>query len=109
MSLKDLRLPGRSKEECSERRVTRAERSPRYNKDIEVACGIVDDIFDEITLSMKDDHISLLAKGFIQSLVLTQTMQDGVKEFIEGWSDERAKKLMDKIESRIRSREDIIG
>lgn len=99
MGLMDLRLPGQSGGSQVKR-----ERGRRYNRDIEVACQVVDDIFDEIALSMKDGNISLLAKGFIQSLVLNGRTQDGVKEFIQGWSDERAKALMDKIEKRMDNR-----
>lgn len=92
--LKDLRLPGIEKK--FERR--------RYNRDIEIAVNIVDFIFSEIALSMKSPDISLVTKGFIQSLVLRDKTIEGVKEFIKNISDDRAKLLIDNIEAECKKR-----
>lgn len=92
--LRDLRLPGIEK---------KFERK-RYNKDIEIAVAIVDRIFDEIAISMKSPDISLMAKGFIQSLVLRDQTIEGVKEFIRNMSDERAKLMIDFIELECKKR-----
>lgn len=97
MSLRDLRLPGKG---------TRFERR-RYNRDIEIASNIVDRIFDEITISMKSPDISLVTKGFIQSLILREQTIDGVKEFIRNMSDDRAKLMIDFIEAECKKRSDI--
>lgn len=94
MALKDLRLPGKG---------TGFERR-RYNRDIEIGINIVDRIFDEIAISMKSPDISLVAKGFIQSLVLRDKTIDGVKEFIRNMSDERAKLMIDFIEAECKKR-----
>lgn len=82
--IKDLRLPGKAK--------------VWYNRDIDIACKIVDRIFDEIAISMKSPDISLVTKGFIQSLVLRDQTIEGVKEFIRNMSDERAKLMINFIE-----------
>lgn len=95
MSIRDLKLPGK--------RFERVERK-RYNKDIEIGINIVDRIFDEIAISMKSPDISLVAKGFIQSLVLRDKTIDGVKEFIGNMSDERAKLMIDFIEAECSKR-----
>ncbi len=94
MSLRDLKLPGKG---------TRFEKK-RYNKDIEIGVNIVDRIFDEIAISMRSPDINLVAKGFIQSLVLRDNTINGVKEFIRNMSDERAKMMIDFIEAECSKR-----
>lgn len=94
MSLRNLKLPANK---------ATGDSVKRYN-DVDIGCDIVDRIFDEIALSLKSSNISLVAKGFIKSLVLTKNTQGGVKDFIRNMNDERAKKLLDDIEANIAKR-----
>jgi hypothetical protein len=87
--LKDLKLPIKEKGYC--------------NKDIEMACGIVDDIFDGIHASLVGNRstvkINMAWKAFMVS-ALPRT-KEGTKEYIVGMTPNDIKNLLDKIKRRI--------
>ncbi len=78
------------------------------NPNAETACGIVDDLFGEIADSIENKRstykINMLAKGFIQSLVLKDDTKDGIKNFLKGMYEEDMNRLMTKIEKRMETR-----
>ncbi len=78
------------------------------NPDAEIACGIIDDMFGEIAESISKKkstyNINMLARGFIQNLVLKNDTKEGVKNFLRGMYQDDINRLMIKIEKRMEER-----
>lgn len=80
------------------------------NNDVnaEIACQIVEDIFGEIGESVKKDRssvkINMIAKGFINSLVLNPRTIDGTNEFLRGMRGDDIDRLLNKIQERLNKR-----
>lgn len=75
--------------------------------DTDVACDIVDHIFNYINLCLKEDKskvkLSLFAKSFIRG-ILTDNLKDAINNFIKNMPDKETRSLLDDIQTALNKR-----
>lgn len=75
--------------------------------DSQVACNVVDHIFNYIELCLKEDKskikLNLFTKSFIKG-VLTNNVRSGINNFIVNMNDEEVKALLDDIHKELNKR-----
>lgn len=88
--LKDLKIPV-------------ARQKSEVDKNIAIACGIIDDIFGDVEICLRENRSSVKIgmgwKGFM--LGALPMSRDGTKEFVAGMSGEDIRKLLLKIRNRM--------
>lgn len=75
--------------------------------DTDVACNIVEHIFHSIDTCLKEDKskikLSLFAKSFIKG-ILTNSVKDGIDNFIRNMNDQEIRSLLDIIQIELNKR-----
>lgn len=91
MSLKDLERPV----------------GQRGSRDAQIACTIVDVLFDQISSCIKSDKskvkLSFFAKGMIQGMLGDKT-KNGIKEYVNNMYDKDINNLLDGIQKELDKR-----
>ena len=79
----------------------------QQNIDPEIACKIVDHIFNYIDICLKEDKskmkLSLFAKSFIRG-ILTDGVRGGINDFILNMNDKEVKALLDDMQKELNKR-----
>ena len=77
------------------------------NIDPQVACKVVDHIFNYIDVCLKEDKskikLSLFAKSFIRG-ILTDGVRNGINDFIFNMNDKEVKALLDDMQKELNKR-----
>jgi hypothetical protein len=79
----------------------------QQNIDPQVACKVVDHIFNYIDVCLKEDKskikLSLFAKSFIRG-ILTDSVRSGINDFIFNMNDKEVKALLDDMQKELNKR-----
>jgi hypothetical protein len=79
----------------------------QQNIDSQVACNVVDHIFNYIEICLKEDKskikLSLFTKSFIRG-ILTNSVRSGINDFIMNMNDKEVKDLLDDIQKELYKR-----
>lgn len=79
----------------------------QQNIDPQVACKVVDHIFNYIDVCLKEDKSkikpSLFAKSFIRG-ILTDSVRNGINDFIFNMNDKEVKDLLDDMQKELNKR-----
>ena len=105
MTLKDLQLK-LQKQSFQQDSVTK-QRLEIANINADVACSVVDHIFRDIDLCLREDKskikLTLFTKSFIRGL-LTDSVKTGINDFIRNMNDKQIKSLLDDIQMELNKR-----
>lgn len=108
MALKDLqaKLSQRSTHGTSLDTIVKQRLEISYTN-ADVACNIVDHIFNYINLCLREDKskikLSLFAKSFIRG-ILTDNLKDAINNFIKNMPDKETRSLLDDIQIALNKR-----
>ncbi len=79
----------------------------QQNIDSQVACNVVDHIFNYIEICLKEDKskikLNLFTKSFIRG-ILTDSVRSGINDFIFNMNDKEVKALLDDIQKELNKR-----
>ncbi len=109
MALKDLKEQLKLSHSSLEKHkiVSRHETNIQQNIDSQVACKVVDHIFNYIDICLKDDKskfkLSLFAKSFIRG-ILTENVRSGINNFILNMNDKEVKAMLDDMQKELNKR-----
>lgn len=77
------------------------------SRDAQIACTIIDVLFDQISLCIKSDNskikLSFFAKGMIQGMLGEKT-KSGIKEYVNNMYDKDIDNLLDSIQKELDKR-----
>lgn len=81
--------------------------SAQSNIDSQIACKVVDHIFNYIEICLKEDKskmkLSLFTKSFIRG-ILTDSVRSGINDFIKNMNDKEVKDLLDDMQKELNKR-----
>lgn len=100
--LRELKLPSLS----SSIKAIKEEKERKVNIDSQVACEIVDILYESVLLSIRMDRSQVKLKSFTKGViggVLGKT-REGTKEYIRGMTDSDIKVLLNNIEKELKKR-----
>lgn len=79
----------------------------QQNIDSQVACKVVDHIFNYIDICLKEDKskfkLSLFTKSFIRG-ILTESVRNGINDFILNMNDKEVKAMLDDMQKELNKR-----
>lgn len=110
MALKDLRVQLKLSHNSLEKHKIEARHndiSTQPNIDSQIACNVVDHIFNYIELCLQEDKskikLNLFTKSFIRG-ILTNSVRSGINDFIMNMNDKEVSALLNDIHKELNKR-----